>query len=382
MTYPITSNNFRSGDLVQGQPLGATNIVVSLTADNQFVSPYGFRDTPAASLIFLQSNNTTASNRTFTLNNGQVIGQGLTLIFESGSSYTCQLANSGNVKLTAAWEPLQYQSLNLEWDGTYWIELGRAPASIASTALASAHIFVGSAGGVATDVAMTGDIAITNAGVTSIAAGVIVNADVSASAAIDYSKLATLTSGNVLVGSAGNVATSVTMSGDATIIASGALTIGANAVTSSKLATNVMVISSTVSLTQANIIAMGVTPVEILAAASAGTYYVIDQVEFIHTYSTAAYTGGGDVQLQYDSGAVAIALFADTIITAASSSNTVVKPTLYGLDASTGTSEGFAVAGAVAKSVTITNAGGAFADGNAANIAKLRITYRVITALV
>jgi hypothetical protein len=36
----------------------------------------------------------------------------------------------------------------------------------------------------------------------------------------------TLASGNILVGSAGNVATSVTMSGDATIIASGAITVG------------------------------------------------------------------------------------------------------------------------------------------------------------
>lgn len=327
MSYPKTSSNFRSGDLVQGQPLGATNISVSLSADNQFVSPYGFRDTPAASEIFLQSDDTTATNRTFTLDNGQIVGQDLCLVFESGSSYTCELANSGNVKLTAAWTPVQYQSLNLKWDGTYWIEIGRAPGSTVTSALTSAHLFVGNGSNVATDVAVTGDVTISNAGVTAI---------------------------------------------------------GANKVTASMLASTISTgtISSTVSLTQANIQAMGVTPVELLAAASAGTYYVIDQIEFIHTYSTAAYTGGGDVQIQYDSGAVAIILFADTIITAASSSKTVAKPTIYNLDGSTGTSEGFAVAGAVAKSVTITNAGGAFAAGNAANIAKVRLTYRTITALV
>ncbi len=64
----------------------------------------------------------------------------------------------------------------------------------------------------------------------------IVNANIDAAAAIAYSKLATLASGNILVGSAGNVATSVVMSGDATIIASGALTIGANKVTNAQLA--------------------------------------------------------------------------------------------------------------------------------------------------
>lgn len=61
--------------------------------------------------------------------------------------------------------------------------------------------------------------------------GDIVNADIAAGAAIAYSKLAALTSGNILVGSVGNVATSVAMSGDATIVASGALTLANTAVT-------------------------------------------------------------------------------------------------------------------------------------------------------
>lgn len=66
--------------------------------------------------------------------------------------------------------------------------------------------------------------------------GSIVDADLSASAAIAFSKLATLSSGNILVGSAGNVATSVAMSGDTTISAAGAVTIGANKVSNAKLA--------------------------------------------------------------------------------------------------------------------------------------------------
>lgn len=61
-------------------------------------------------------------------------------------------------------------------------------------------------------------------------AATISNADVNASAAIDFSKLATLSSGNILVGSAGNVATSVAMSSEATIVASGAVTLSNAAV--------------------------------------------------------------------------------------------------------------------------------------------------------
>jgi hypothetical protein len=49
----------------------------------------------------------------------------------------------------------------------------------------------------------------------------IVNADINASAGIAYSKLATLTSGNILVGNGSNVATSVAMSGDVTITNAG-----------------------------------------------------------------------------------------------------------------------------------------------------------------
>lgn len=62
-----------------------------------------------------------------------------------------------------------------------------------SNTLTSAYIFVGNGSNVATGVAMSGDITITNAGVTAIGAGVIVNADVNASAAILASKLGLLT---------------------------------------------------------------------------------------------------------------------------------------------------------------------------------------------
>lgn len=53
----------------------------------------------------------------------------------------------------------------------------------------------------------------------------IVNADIAAGAAIAFSKLAALTSANILVGNSSNVATSVAMSGDVTISNTGATTV-------------------------------------------------------------------------------------------------------------------------------------------------------------
>ncbi len=75
-----------------------------------------------------------------------------------------------------------------------------ANASIAFSKLAalnSAQILVGNGSNVATAVAVTGDIGINNAGLTSITAGAIVNADVNASAAIDGSKITTGTTSAV-----------------------------------------------------------------------------------------------------------------------------------------------------------------------------------------
>lgn len=102
-------------------------------------------------------------------------------------------------------------------------------------ALPNGQIFVGNSSGNAASVSMSGDATLSNAGVLTIANSAITNAKVSASAAIDFSKLAALTSANILVGSAGNVATSVTMSGDAAISNTGVLTVANNAITTAKI---------------------------------------------------------------------------------------------------------------------------------------------------
>ena len=75
-----------------------------------------------------------------------------------------------------------------------------ANAAIAFTklaALTSAQILVGNGSNEATSVAVTGDISINNAGLTAIATGVIVNADISGSAAITGSKVTTGTTSAV-----------------------------------------------------------------------------------------------------------------------------------------------------------------------------------------
>jgi hypothetical protein len=65
---------------------------------------------------------------------------------------------------------------------------------------------------------------------TVVLSGAIVNADINASAAIAFSKLATLTAGNILLGNASNVVTSTAVTGDVTIDSSGVTAIGSGVI--------------------------------------------------------------------------------------------------------------------------------------------------------
>jgi hypothetical protein len=110
--------------------------------------------------------------------------------------------------------------------------------------LTSGNILLGDATNVATSTAVTGDITISNTGVTAIASGVIVNADISTSAAIAYSKLATLTAGNIVLGNAGNVATSTAVTGDVTISSSGVTAISSGVIVNADISASAAISGS------------------------------------------------------------------------------------------------------------------------------------------
>jgi hypothetical protein len=131
-------------------------------------------------------------------------------------------------------------------------------AAIAFSKLASltaGNILLGNGSNIATSTTVSGDVTIDSSGVTAIGSGVIVNADISNSAAIAFSKLASLTAGNVLVGNASNVATSVAISGDVTINSSGVAAIGAGVIVDADInASAAIAFSKLASLTSGNIL--------------------------------------------------------------------------------------------------------------------------------
>jgi hypothetical protein len=101
--------------------------------------------------------------------------------------------------------------------------------------LATGKILIGDASNIATAQTMSGDATLDASGALTISASAITNSKVAANAAIDLSKLASGTTAQVIVADGSGVPTYVDMSGDATIASSGAITIGAEAVTLPKI---------------------------------------------------------------------------------------------------------------------------------------------------
>ena len=127
-------------------------------------------------------------------------------------------------------------------DGTIVNADINASAAIAHSKLANAtagQVLLGTTTtGVVTATTVSGDVTIDGAGVTAIGAGVIVNADVSASANIALSKLATGTSGQVPVANATGVLTYVTPSGDVTWTDTGNVQIAAGAIVNADISSS------------------------------------------------------------------------------------------------------------------------------------------------
>lgn len=206
-----------------------------------------------------------------------------------------------------------------------------------------------------------------------LGAGVVVNSNVAANAAIAFSKLAALPSAQILVGSAGNVAAAVAMSGDATISNVGVLALGANKVLSS-MVSPLLLKYAVVDITAAEFNGMYAVPKLLVAAGGANTLLVLDRVELLMTYGSANYAAGGVAAVQYDSTALGAGVIASSTLAAAT----------FQAAASTGFNFN---AGVVAQTFTtcvnkglyLSNITGAFTTGD--STFKAHVWYKVVPSV-
>ena len=175
-----------------------------------------------------------------------------------------------------------------------------------------------------------------------------------------------LTDGQIVIGStAGSpIAASLTAGAGISITpASNSITIAASGVAFSSIS---------VAVSSAAILAMYDTPFEIIPAPGVGFMIMISECDIAFTYNSAAYAAGGTVKLQYGN--------------AAGGSSTTMLSTLTSGTLGVTSNYSYILARAAVnatrivienKSITISNATGAFTTGNSSIV--VRVIYRVIS---
>lgn len=173
----------------------------------------------------------------------------------------------------------------------------------------------------------------------------------------------TLLNGRIFVGNASNVATGVAMSGDITISNTGVTAIGANKVLSSMMSPLLRKYVA-VPITAAEFNGMYAAPIELVAAGGANTLLVLDQVQLAMTYGSANYAAGGVAAVQYDStangaGVIASSTLAAATFQAAASTTFTFNPGVVALPFAT----------TVNKGLYLSNITGAFTTGDSDMVA-------------
>jgi hypothetical protein len=114
-------------------------------------------------------------------------------------------------------------------------------------------IYIGDSDNKSAQVSLTGDVTITNAGVTSIGAQKVVNSML-ADDAVGLDELANITDGSILIGGASDAPTEVAVTGDVTITNAGVTSIGAQKVVNSMLADDAVGLDELANITEGSIL--------------------------------------------------------------------------------------------------------------------------------
>ena len=202
-----------------------------------------------------------------------------------------------------------------------------------------------------------------------------------AAAVVPGSLSDTLADNEIFVGNASNVATGVAMSGDVHIVASGATTIQAGAITTAKIAANAVTSAKSalnlmqyvaVPVTAAQFKAAYATPLLILASGGANTLIVVDKALLAMTFVSAQYTAGGATGLQWDSTAHLAASKATATIAAA----TINADAASAVNMVDGAAADVAFTAGVNKGVYLSNDTASFATGD--STFELHLWFRII----
>lgn len=175
----------------------------------------------------------------------------------------------------------------------------------------------------------------------------------------------TLLDGRIFVGNAANVGVGVLPSGDVTLTNAGVTAIGANKVLSSMISPLVLKYTS-VAITAAQFNGMYAAPKLLLAAAGANTLIVLEQIQLAMTYVSANYAAGGVAAVQYDSTVNGAGIIASSTLSAATFQ--AAASTTFTMNAGV---VALPFATTVNKGLYLSNVTGAFTTGDSTFVAHL-----------
>jgi hypothetical protein len=191
---------------------GASNTITNVSSSNVVVTPAGNLSSVnvQSALTELQGDIDSLTAGTAPLTDSHIfVGNASNAATDVALSGDASIANTGaltiansaitNAKVSGT-AAIAYSKLNLS--GSILNADVAAGAAIAHTKLANitaGSVLMGNGSNVPTATALSGDVTVNSSGVTDIGAGVIVNADINASAAIARSKIASGTANHVVI---------------------------------------------------------------------------------------------------------------------------------------------------------------------------------------
>ena len=119
--------------------------------------------------------------------------------------------------------------------------------------LEDGKLYIGDSDNKSAQIAVTGDVTISNTGVTAIGAQKVTNSMI-ADDAVGLDELANITDGSILIGGASNAPTEVAVTGDVTISNTGVTAIGAQKVTNSMIADDAVGLDELANITQGSLL--------------------------------------------------------------------------------------------------------------------------------
>ena len=119
--------------------------------------------------------------------------------------------------------------------------------------LEDGKLYIGDSDNKSAQIAVTGDVTISNTGVTAIGAQKVTNSMI-ADDAVGLDELANITDGSILIGGASNAPTEVVVTGDVTISNTGVTAIGAQKVTNSMIADDAVGLDELANITQGSLL--------------------------------------------------------------------------------------------------------------------------------